>query len=288
VRIFKPEIKFLGHIISDEKVKADRERTEAILRYYVPKKQRQLRKFLGICNFHQQFILNYSLYIEPLLILLRKGNKWRWTDALQQSFETLRAKFARSIQLVHPDEQKGWIINSDASSRAIGSVLLQERDDGGFNIVSTASRVLNQTEQRYTTCEKELLAVVYALQRSRIYIYGRKVTLFTDNKALSFSHRCVITSNRVARWMVQIQEYDLEIRYIREVQNHLADILSRNPNGMTDEQIRNLTRPDQVMIHHIQVYKNKNFKKGLKALAELQDTDEKLAAIKKSYKMPVY
>jgi hypothetical protein len=63
----KPEIKFLGYIISDEGVKADRERTEAILRYPVPKNQRQLRNFLGICNFHQQFILNYSTYVEPLL-----------------------------------------------------------------------------------------------------------------------------------------------------------------------------------------------------------------------------
>jgi len=92
--------------------------------------------------------LNFSSYVEPLLVLLRKGNKWKWTDALQQAFETLRAKFAHSILLMHPNENKGWIINSDASGRAIGSVLLQERDDGGFNIVSTASRVLSQTEQR--------------------------------------------------------------------------------------------------------------------------------------------
>jgi len=171
-------------------------------------------------------------------MLLHKGAKWRWTAALHQAFVTLKSKFAHSILLIHPDEQKGWVINSDASGRAIGSVLLQERDAGGFNIVSTASRVLNQTEQRYTTCEKELLAIVYALQRFRIYIYGRKVTLFTNNKALSFLHRCVITSNRVARWMIQIQEYDLEIRHIKRVQNHLADILSYNPSGMTDEQTR--------------------------------------------------
>jgi len=72
----KPEVKFLGHIVSDEGVKADLERIEAILRYPVPKNQGQLRKFLGICNFHQQFILNYSSYVEPLLILLHKGNKW--------------------------------------------------------------------------------------------------------------------------------------------------------------------------------------------------------------------
>ena len=88
--------------------------------------------------------------------------------------------------MIHPDEQKGFIINADASGRAICSVLLQERDDGGFSIVSTASKVLNQNEQRYTTCEKELLAIVYALQRFRIYTYGRKVTLFTDDSTFHF------------------------------------------------------------------------------------------------------
>jgi hypothetical protein len=69
----------------------------------------------------------------------------------------LRAKFAHIIQLIHPDEQKGWIINAEASGRAINCI-----------------KGLNQTEQRYTTCEKELLAIVYALQQFRIYIYGRK------------------------------------------------------------------------------------------------------------------
>jgi uncharacterized membrane protein len=81
--------------------------------------------------------------------------------------------------------------------------------------------------------------------------------------------------------MVQIQEYDLEIRHIR-VQNHLADILSRNPSGMTDEKTRDMTRPDQVRVHHIQVYKDKDLKKELKTLAELQDTDEKLTVIMES------
>ena len=165
--------------------------------------------------------------------------------------------------MIHPDEKRGWIINADASGRAIGSVLLQERDDVGFSIVSTASRVLNQTEQRYKIGEKELLAIVYKLQRFKIYIYGRKVTSFTDNKALSFLHRCVITSNRVARWVVQIQEYELEIRHIRGVQNHLADILSPNPTRMTDEQIRDLNPPDQVMVYHIQIYKDEDLKNEL-------------------------
>jgi hypothetical protein len=80
--------------------------------------------------------------------------------------------------------------------------------------------------------------------------------------------------------MIHIQEYDMEVRHIKGVQNNLADILSRNPRGMTDAQTRDLTRPDQVMFRHIQVYKDKNIKKELKALAELQGTAEKLASIK--------
>jgi hypothetical protein len=137
----KPEIKFLGHNICDKTVKADPERIEAILRYPVQKNQKQLRKFLGVCNFHQQFIVNYASYVEPLLVLLRKGNKWNWSSTLQNVFETYRAKFAESIHLVHPDEEKGYIINTDASGNAISEVLLQKSGDGHYNIVSTASRI---------------------------------------------------------------------------------------------------------------------------------------------------
>jgi hypothetical protein len=120
----RPEVKFLGHIISDKTVRPDNERIEAILRYPAPRNQRQLRKFLGVCNFHQQFIVNYAYYVEPLLVLLRKGNRWRWTSELQQAFETLRSKFAESIFLVHPDDKRDWIINTDASGKAIGGVLM--------------------------------------------------------------------------------------------------------------------------------------------------------------------
>ena len=101
----KPEIKFLGHVISDG-VKADHERIEEIFRYPVPKNQQQLRKFLGIPNFHHQLILNYFSYVKPLHILLRKGNKSLWTDALQQTFEIVRAKFAHNIQLMYPYEKR--------------------------------------------------------------------------------------------------------------------------------------------------------------------------------------
>jgi hypothetical protein len=75
--------------------------------------------------------------------------------------------------------------------------------------------------------------------------------LFTDNQAVTFPHKRVITSNRVARWLMKIQEINLEIRHIQGVQNHLADVVSHSPKGLTEEETRNLTHPDQIMVHKI-------------------------------------
>ena len=119
---------------------------------------------------------------------------------------TLRDKFASTIHLVHPDENLPHITNTDASAKDIGAVLLQKDREGNTNIVSTASRVLTATEQRFTRCEQELLGIVFALVMFRIYIYGHKVILYTNNKSLTFLKRCAITSNRVARWMVNLQQ----------------------------------------------------------------------------------
>jgi hypothetical protein len=109
---------------------------------------------------------------------------------------------------VHPDEDLLYIINMDASAKAIGAVSMQQDREGNRNIVCTASRVLTATEQRYTTCEQELLGIIFALKKFRLYIYGHKILLYADNKSLTFLNRCAITSNGVARWMLNLQQYD--------------------------------------------------------------------------------
>jgi hypothetical protein len=136
---------------------------------------------------------------------------------MQRAFEELRKKFVDSIYLVQPDDSQDYIINTDASVRAIGAVLMQRDKDGRINIVSTASHIPTPAEQRYTTCELELIAIVYALRKFRICIYGHKVTLNTDRKSLIFLKKCVVTSNRVAHWMSEIEQWELEIKYIKGV-----------------------------------------------------------------------
>jgi hypothetical protein len=117
------KISFLGHEISQTGVSADPQRTAAILNYPVPRNQKELRQFLGTCNFHRRFIVNYSQYVAPLLSLMKKGTKWHWTAELQEAFETLRWKFSNSISLVHPDENIPFCIYIDASKIAIGAIL---------------------------------------------------------------------------------------------------------------------------------------------------------------------
>ena len=276
----KQEIRFLGHIISNTQVTVDPERIAAILKYPAPRNQKQLRQFLGTCNYHHRFIINYADHVAPLLGLLKKGTKWKWTAEMQLVFEKLREKFANTIHLVQPDERLPYIIYTDASARAIGAVLMQKDLEGNVNIVSTASRVMNSAEKRYTTCEQELLAVVYALEKFRVHVYGNKMVVHTDNRALSFLQKCVITSNRVARWLITIQEYDMEVRYIKGAENHLADVLSRNPAGLGINEIQELTKPNTISVNKIELKIDQAVIKDLRNLADQQRNDQRLRVLR--------
>jgi hypothetical protein len=279
------EIKFLGYIISESTLRPDPQRIEAILSYPTPRNQKQLRQFLGVCNFHHQFIVNYAEYASPLLTLLRKGSKWSWPPEMHKAFEELRAKFAHSIYLVQPDDSQDYTINTDASAKAIGAVLLQKDQEGRTNIVSTASRALVPAERRYTTCEQELLAIVYALRKFKIYIYGHRITLNTDHKALTFLKKCVVSSTRVARWMLEIEQWDIEIQHIKGSENTLADILSRNPPNDPSADTLDLRQRGHIMVHAIDLKIDKSIKKEFRDLAIIQDTDPRLQAIKERVKI---
>ena len=275
----KTEISFLGHVIKQGVVSPDPRRIEAILRYPAPKNQKQLRQFLGTTNYHNRFIINYADYIAPLLPLLKKGNKWHWSPELQKTFEKLKRKFADSIHLVQPDESLPYKINTDASGRAIGGVLMQTNREGETHIVSTASRVLTETERRFSVTEQELLAIVFALSKFRTYIFGCKVYLRTDNKALSFLSKCALTSNRIARWVMQIQEYDLHIQHIKGTENFLADTISRNPASVGVQNTKEFFKPRSLMVAAVELGVDKGVERKFKELAELQAQDKRVQEI---------
>lgn len=272
-RFCQTEVTFLGHIISQTGVSADPERVAAILKYPAPRNQKHLRQFLGTCNFHNRFIINYAGYVGALLPLLKKGSKWKWTTEMQCAFEELRARFAHTIHLVHPNNDLPYAVYTDACKFGISAVLMQTDEAGVTNIVSTASRVLSSAEMRFTTCEQELLAVVYALRKFRLYVFGQRVTLFSDNKALSFLKKCALTSNRITRWVLEIQEYDIDIVHVKGSDNVLADVMSRNPVGLTEEEIKGMGKPRGILVAAINLNIDTKLKGELKNLAHHQASD---------------
>jgi ribonuclease HI len=122
--------------------------------------------------------------------------------------------------LLHPVDGRPFSVFTDASINAVGAVLIQAGEDGAACVISTALYMLTPIEKKFTTCEQELLAIVYALQKFRIYVFGRHIKVHTDNKALSFLRRCILTSKRMARWIMELQDYDLEIVQTRSNQKY--------------------------------------------------------------------
>jgi hypothetical protein len=111
----------VGYIIFVDKLSADSQGIEATLNYATPRNQKQLKRFLVVTNFHQRFVIKYAHYVAPLLSLLGKSSKRRWSEDMQKAVVTVRDMLALTIRLMHPDDELPYIINTDACQPACGS-----------------------------------------------------------------------------------------------------------------------------------------------------------------------
>ncbi|XP_046141954.1 uncharacterized protein LOC123987841 [Osmia bicornis bicornis] len=226
--LLKKEVAYLGHIITEDGVKPDPKKIEAVKEFPVPKTVKNIRQFLGLCGYYRRFIKNFSKIAKPLSDLTKKEQKFEWTQQQQQAFIILRDKLCEEPILQYPDFTKPFNITTDASGIAVGAVLSQG-EIGKDQPVSYTSRVLNKAETQYSATERELLAVIYAVTHFRPYIYGRKFYLITDHKPLTWLHNLTDPASRLMRWKLKLSEYDYEIKYKPGKQNINADALSRNP-----------------------------------------------------------
>jgi hypothetical protein len=157
----------------------------------------------------------------------------------------------------------------------ISSLLTQESDSGETLVVSTASRIVNPIERRFSTCEQDLLAVVHALQKFRIYVTGYAVTVYSDNKALSFLQLCNLTAGMVTRRIMQLQEYDLTVVHISGADDFFADTLSRNPFVLSRESLDLVRKPKEILVAKIDLGLEKPLKKELASLSKHELADPK-------------
>ncbi|RVW33133.1 Retrovirus-related Pol polyprotein from transposon 17.6 [Vitis vinifera] len=182
--------------------------------------------FLGHAGFYRRFIKGFSSLSKPLCELLAKDAKFIWDERCQNSFDQLK-KFLTTTPIVRaPNWQLPFELMCDASDFAIGAVLGQ-REDGKPYVIYYASKTLNEAQRNYTTTEKELLAVVFALDKFRAYLVGSFIIVFTDHSALKYLLTKQDAKARLIRWILLLQEFDLQIKDKKGVENVVADHLSR-------------------------------------------------------------
>ena len=180
----------------------DRDKVESILTFPEPKNIKQLQSFLGLCNFYRKFQRNYAQTTARLSAGLQKNKQWRWGDNERAAFNEIKNKFADMILMNHPNFNEKFYLQTDASNIALGAELYQEDEAKEHKTIAFASRTLLAAERNYTTTEKELLSIVFAVRKFRTYLLGNRTIIRTDHKALSFLNTCKLTHSRITRWVL--------------------------------------------------------------------------------------
>ena len=216
----------LGHIVSSRGIEVDRAKIEVISELPPPKSLKDVRSFLGHAGFYRRFIKDFSAIARPLSNLLMKDTPFEWNNACQEAFDKLKSMLISAPIMQAPDWSLPFELMCDASDYAIGAVLGQRKDKKA-HVIYYASRTLSGPQLNYSTTEKELLAVVFALDKFRSYIVGSPIICFTDHSALKYLMTKKDAKPRLIRWILLLQEFNLSIQDKKGVENVVADHLSR-------------------------------------------------------------
>lgn len=236
---FKEEVEFLGFIVSKNGLKPNIKKVEAIKKYPEPDNLKALRSFLGLSGYYRRFIKDYAKIAKPLTKLLRgedghsqigknqsKNHTITFDEKAKKAFNTLKDILSSKDVLAFPDFTKPFILTTDASNVAIGAVLSQKFPEGEKPI-TFISRTLTKAEENYATNEKEMLAIIWALDSLRNYVYGAEILIYTDHMPLTFAMSPKNNNNKMKKWMAHLDEHNHQIFYKPGRTNLVADALSR-------------------------------------------------------------
>ena len=229
-------VKFLGHILSHGHISTNPEAVATILKWERPadtvNKKKAVRGFLGMVGWYRKFIPNFSHVARPLFQLLKKEAVWDWTDECQQAFIKLRDAISKGPVLAIADPNKEYVLQTDASDFALGAILQQADDDGHLHPIAYASKTLNPAECRYSTTDREALAIPWALEHFNTYCEGHKYTALTDHAALRYMMNNKDKTPRMHRMVARLSPYEITLYYKPGSENHAADLLSRESQYM--------------------------------------------------------
>lgn len=234
------QINYLGHTISEKEIKPMAEKIEAILEMKEPRLLSQANKFIGALSWYRKFFPNFATIAAPIHAVtnLTKNHrhKFQWKFAQSKAFHQLKQMLTSAPLFLHyPVPDTPLILTTDASGIGIGGVL-QQKIEGNLHNLYYHSQVLTPCERKYSTIEKEALAIYKCIIRMRPLLLGRQLTLVTDHCPLCHIMTKTVNNARVNRIAILIQEYNIDkVVHIDGRQNCLPDYLSRYPRELNDE-----------------------------------------------------
>ena len=225
----KGTVTYLGKQVGQGQVRPVEAKIQAIVEFPTPKTKREVRRFLGMAGYYRSFCRNFSDVVLPLTNLLRNTTNFVWSVECEAAFRNAKALLCSSPVLAAPNFDQTFTLEVDASAMGAGAVLLQEGSDGLDHPICYFSKKFLKHQLNYSTIEKETLAMLFALQHFEVYIgsTAMPVVVHTDHNPLIFLSRMKNTNQRIMRWSLYLQGFNLDIRYKKGCENILADTLSR-------------------------------------------------------------
>ncbi len=243
-------ITFMGHLITKDGIQVDPAKVKAITDMPTPARLEELQRFLRMVNYVGKFIPNLSTIAQPLHNLTATDVNWTWAEPQNSAFENLELMISNTPVLGYYDPQGELTLENDASEYGLGSALMQDGKP-----VAYASRSLLSAERQYAQIEKEMLAVVYGLEKFHHYTFGRNVFVVTDHKPLISICLKPLSKvpKRLQNLMLWAQQYDFNLKFKPEEEIPIADTLSRAP-------LEDATSKEIINVHNLTLHPIKDNK----------------------------
>ncbi|MCG8078710.1 MAG: Ty3/Gypsy family RNase HI domain-containing protein, partial [Candidatus Thiodiazotropha taylori] len=198
----------------------------AVASWPTPTCSKDVERFMGLANYHRNFVKNFSKLAEPLYSVVGK-HKFKWKEEQMEAFGALKEALTNPPVLALPNQHDSFVLDTDASNEAIGAELIQVQN-GQEKVIAYGSYALTKEQRRYCTTRKELLAIVRFCRQYRYYLLGKLFTIRTDHSSLRWLLNFKEPQGQLARWMEELSQYNMSLKYRAGSKHQNADSLSRN------------------------------------------------------------
>ena len=248
--MFKPEINYLAHHVSQRGVLPSKKNLESIAQCPPPDTYTKVKSFVGLVGHYRHFIKGFAKIAVPLYDLTSGDNKDKKSEHVDLSQETLEAfdhLNAACLQapiLAFPDFDRLFLLETDASGKGLGAVLSQKQADGQYHPIAYASHVMNETEQRYHSNKQEFLTLKWVVTgqfHEYLSPYGKNRNEFvvhTDNNPLTYIFSSANLDAAGQRWVAHLASYNFSLEYQKGKDNTVADFLSRMNECLPEEEVQ--------------------------------------------------